>query len=302
MNEHHYHGEEESKYEYVLKEYSSAPSAEEIKEAVKRASEKFEKNRTSEIAKELFNCVDLTTLKYTDNAESVLQLTEKVNALDEKYPDLKNVAAICVYPNFAEIVSESLEVENVQVACVSGGFPSSQTFSEVKIAETALALQAGATEIDIVLSVGTFLDGDYESVCDEIQELKELCGEKSLKVILETGALATAENIKKAAILSIYSGADFIKTSTGKESPAATPEAAYVMCKTIKEYYEKTGRKIGFKAAGGINSVDEALLYYNIVEDTLGKDWLNNKLFRIGTSRLANMLLRTITGEENRDF
>ncbi|MBQ8734888.1 MAG: deoxyribose-phosphate aldolase [Bacteroidaceae bacterium] len=302
MNEHHYHGEEESKYEYVLKEYSSAPSAEEIKEAVKRASEKVEKNRTSEIAKELFNCVDLTTLKCTDNAESVLQLTEKVNALDEKYPDLKNVAAICVYPNFAEIVSESLEVENVQVACVSGGFPSSQTFSEVKIAETALALQAGATEIDIVLSVGKFLDGDYESVCDEIQELKELCGEKSLKVILETGALATAENIKKAAILSIYSGADFIKTSTGKESPAATPEAAYVMCKTIKEYYEKTGRKIGFKAAGGINSVDEALLYYNIVEDTLGKDWLNNKLFRIGTSRLANMLLSTITGEENRDF
>lgn len=302
MNEHHYHGEEESKYEYVLKEYSSAPSAEEIKEAVKRASEKVEKNRTSEIAKELFNCVDLTTLKCTDNAESVLQLTEKVNALDEKYPDLKNVAAICVYPNFAEIVSESLEVENVQIACVSGGFPSSQTFSEVKIAETALALQAGATEIDIVLSVGKFLDGDYESVCDEIQELKELCGEKSLKVILETGALATAENIKKAAILSIYSGADFIKTSTGKESPAATPEAAYVMCKTIKEYYEKTGRKIGFKAAGGINSVDEALLYYNIVEDTLGKDWLNNKLFRIGTSRLANMLLSTITGEENRDF
>ena len=232
----------------------------------------------------------------------MLQLTEKVNALDEKYPDLKNVAAICVYPNFAEIVSESLEVENVQVACVSGGFPSSQTFSEVKIAETALALQAGATEIDIVLSVGKFLDGDYESVCDEIQELKELCGEKSLKVILETGALATAENIKKAAILSIYSGADFIKTSTGKESPAATPEAAYVMCKTIKEYYEKTGRKIGFKAAGGINSVDEALLYYNIVEDTLGKDWLNNKLFRIGTSRLANMLLSTITGEEIRDF
>ncbi|MBQ7362035.1 MAG: deoxyribose-phosphate aldolase [Bacteroidaceae bacterium] len=302
MNEHHYHSEEESKYEYVLKEYSSAPSAEEIKEAVKRASEKVEKNRTSEIAKELFNCVDLTTLKCTDNAESVLQLTEKVNALDEKYPDLKNVAAICVYPNFAEIVSESLEVENVQVACVSGGFPSSQTFSEVKIAETALALQAGATEIDIVLSVGKFLDGDYESVCDEIQELKELCGEKSLKVILETGALATAENIKKAAILSIYSGADFIKTSTGKESPAATPEAAYVMCKTIKEYYEKTGRKIGFKAAGGINSVDEALLYYNIVEDTLGKDWLNNKLFRIGTSRLANMLLSTITGEEIRDF
>lgn len=294
----YYNSEEESKYQYVLNEYSNAPTNEEIEKAVKKAGEKVAKNKNTDTLKELFNCVDLTTLKCTDTAESVLQMTEKVNSLEDKYPDLKNVAAICVYPNFASIVSESLEVESVEVACVSGGFPSSQTFSEVKIAETALALQAGATEIDIVLSVGKFLDGDYESICDEIQELKDLCGEKSLKVILETGALKSAENIKKAAILSIYSGADFIKTSTGKESPAATPEAAYIMCKTIKEYYEKTGKKIGFKAAGGINSTDDALLYYNIVEETLGKEWLNNKLFRIGTSRLANTLLSEITGEE----
>lgn len=294
----YYNSEEESKYQYVLNEYSNAPTNEEIEKAVKKATEKVAKNKNIDTLKEIFSCVDLTTLKCTDNAESVLQMTEKVNSLEEKYPDLKNVAAICVYPNFASIVSESLEVESVEVACVSGGFPSSQTFSEVKIAETALALQAGATEIDIVLSIGKFLDGDYESVCDEIQELKDLCGEKRLKVILETGALKSAENIKKAAILSIYSGADFIKTSTGKESPAATPEAAYIMCKTIKEYYEKTGKKIGFKAAGGINSTDDALLYYNIVEETLGKEWLNNKLFRIGTSRLANTLLSEITGEE----
>ena len=294
----YYNSEEESKYQYVLNEYSNAPTNEEVEKAVKKAAEKVAKNKNADTLKELFSCVDLTTLKCTDNAESVLQMTEKVNSLEDKYPDLKNVAAICVYPNFASIVSESLEVESVEVACVSGGFPSSQTFSEVKIAETALALQAGATEIDIVLSVGKFLDGDYESVCDEIQELKDLCGEKTLKVILETGALKSAENIKKAAILSIYSGADFIKTSTGKESPAATPEAAYVMCKTIKEYYEKTGKKIGFKAAGGINSTDDALLYYNIVEETLGKEWLCNKLFRIGTSRLANTLLSEITGEE----
>lgn len=294
----YYNSEEESKYQYVLNEYSNAPTNEEIEKAVKKSAEKVAKNKNADTLKELFSCVDLTTLKCTDNAESVLQMTEKVNSLEDKYPDLKNVAAICVYPNFASIVSESLEVESVEVACVSGGFPSSQTFSEVKIAETALALQAGATEIDIVLSVGKFLDGDYESVCDEIQELKDLCGEKTLKVILETGALKSAENIKKAAILSIYSGADFIKTSTGKETPAATPEAAYVMCKTIKEYYEKTGKKIGFKAAGGINSTDDALLYYNIVEETLGKEWLCNKLFRIGTSRLANTLLNEITGEE----
>lgn len=294
---HNHNCEEQSRYETVLNQYSSAPGRDEIAQAVKRADETAEKNNTKEVLKEIYSCLDLTTLKCTDNAESVLAMTEKVNELEDKYPDLKNVAAICVYPNFANIVSQSLEVENVEVACVSGGFPSSQTFTEVKIAETALALQDGATEIDIVLNIGKFLSGDYESVCDEIQELKDLCGERTLKVILETGALQSAENIKKAAILSIYSGADFIKTSTGKESPAATPEAAYIMCSTIKEYYEKTGRKIGFKAAGGINSVKDALLYYTIVENTLGKEWLNNKLFRIGTSRLAATLLAEITAE-----
>ncbi|MBR5511571.1 MAG: deoxyribose-phosphate aldolase [Bacteroidaceae bacterium] len=289
--------EEQSKYEFVMNEYPETPSDEEIATAVKKAGEKVEKNRKKEILKEIYSCLDLTTLKCTDNAESVLAFTEKVNALDETHPDLKNVAAICVYPNFAGIVSQSLEVEGVEVACVSGGFPSSQTFPEVKIAETALALKEGATEIDIVMSVGKFLSGDYEGVCDEIQELKDLCGEKSLKVILETGALKNAENIKKAAILSMYSGADFIKTSTGKEAPGATPYAAYVMCKAIKEYYAKSGRKVGFKAAGGITSVEDALLYYNIVEDVLGKEWLNSKLFRIGTSRLAGTLLNEIAGE-----
>lgn len=289
--------EEQSKYEFVMNEYPETPSDEEIATAVKKAGEKVEKNRKKEILKEIYSCLDLTTLKCTDNAESVLAFTEKVNALDETHPDLKNVAAICVYPNFAGIVSQSLEVEGVEVACVSGGFPSSQTFPEVKIAETALALKEGATEIDIVMSVGKFLSGDYEGVCDEIQELKDLCGDKSLKVILETGALKSAENIKKASILSMYSGADFIKTSTGKEAPGATPEAAFVMCKAIKEYYAKSGRKVGFKAAGGITSIEDALLYYNIVEDVLGKEWLNSKLFRIGTSRLASTLLNEIAGE-----
>ena len=289
--------EEQSKYEFVMNEYPETPSDEEIATAVKKAGEKVEKNRKKEILKEIYSCLDLTTLKCTDNAESVLAFTEKVNELDETHPDLKNVAAICVYPNFAGIVSQSLEVEGVEVACVSGGFPSSQTFPEVKIAETALALKEGATEIDIVMSVGKFLSGDYEGVCDEIQELKDLCGDKSLKVILETGALKSAENIKKASILSMYSGADFIKTSTGKEAPGATPEAAFVMCKAIKEYYAKSGRKVGFKAAGGITSIEDALLYYNIVEDVLGKEWLNSKFFRIGTSRLAGTLLNEIAGE-----
>jgi deoxyribose-phosphate aldolase len=300
MSEHFnsHNGEEQSKYEFVLQEYAAATSDEQIATAIKNiADKKVEKNRNKEVLKTIYGCLDLTTLKCTDNAESVLKLTEKVNEFDDKHPDLGNVAAICVYPNFASIVSQSLEAESVEVACVSGGFPSSQTFTEVKIAETALALQDGATEIDIVINVGKLLSGDYESMCDEIQELKDLCGERKLKVILETGALKTAENIKKAAILSIYSGADFIKTSTGKESPAATPEAAYVMCSTIKEYYEKTGRKIGFKAAGGIATIDDALLYYSIVEEVLGKEWLNSKLFRIGASRLADTLADEITGE-----
>ncbi|MBQ3121473.1 MAG: deoxyribose-phosphate aldolase [Bacteroidaceae bacterium] len=295
---HHYDSNEESKYQYILDEYNAAPTEEEVATAIKKiAGEKVEKNRNKEVLKTVYSCLDLTSLKCTDNAESILTLTEEVNNFEEKYPDLKNVAAICVYPNFANIVSQSLEAESVEVACVSGGFPSSQTFSEVKIAETALALQEGATEIDIVLSIGKLLSGDYESLCDEIQELKDLCGDRTLKVILETGTLRSAENIRKAAILSMYSGADFIKTSTGKEAVGATPEAAYIMCRTIKEYHAKTGRKIGFKAAGGISTIDDALLYYTIVEETLGKEWLDSKLFRIGTSRLAATLLNEITSE-----
>ncbi|MBP3614600.1 MAG: deoxyribose-phosphate aldolase [Bacteroidaceae bacterium] len=300
---HHHHAEEESKYDYVLKEYTAAMSDAEVAAKVKEIIDtKVAGNNTPEVKRFLFNCIDLTTLKCTDSEESVLAFTEKVNEFDDRYPDLENVAAICVYPNFAKIVSQSLEVEKVGIACVSGGFPSSQTFQEIKVAETALALHDGATEIDIVLSVGKFLSGDYESVCDEIQELKSICGEKHLKVILETGALKTSENIKKASILSIYSGADFIKTSTGKESPAATPEAAYVMCNTIKEYYTKTGTKIGFKPAGGINCVNDALVYYTIVKEVLGEEWLTNELFRLGTSRLANLLLSEIVGEETKFF
>ena len=295
---HHYDSNEESKYQYILDEYSTAPTEEEVATAIKKITEeKVGKNRNKEALKTIYSCLDLTSLKCTDNAESILTLTEEVNNFEEKYPDLKNVAAICVYPNFANIVSQSLEAESVEVACVSGGFPSSQTFSEVKIAETALALQEGATEIDIVLSIGKLLSDDYESLCDEIQELKDLCGDRTLKVILETGILRSTENIRKAAILSMYSGADFIKTSTGKEAVGATPEAAYIMCRTIKEYHAKTGRKIGFKAAGGISTIDDALLYYTIVEETLGKEWLDSKLFRIGTSRLAATLLNEITSE-----
>ena len=299
-----YHDTEEtSKYNDALALSPTPLTDEQAKTRTANIIEKYvAENDTPEVKKQLFNCIDLTTLKTEDSEESVLKFTERVNDLENEYPDLKNVAAICVYPNFAKIVSQSLEVESVNVACVSGGFPSSQTFTEVKVAETALALADGASEIDIVIPVGKFLGGDYEGMCDEIEEIKSVCGDRHLKVILETGALKTAENIWKASILAMYSGADFIKTSTGKQEPAATPEAAYVMCQAIKAYHEKTGRKVGFKPAGGINSVNDALTYYTIVKEVLGKEWLNNTLFRIGTSRLANLLLSDIVGEEVKFF
>ena len=292
-----------TKYEAALAKYNTNLSDADVQARVASIIEnKVAENNTEEVKKLLFNCIDLTTLNSTDSDESVMKFTEKVNKFDNDFPDLKNVAAICVYPNFAEVVKNTLDVDGINIACVSAGFPSSQTFIEVKIAETAMALMEGADEIDIVISIGKFLSGDYETMCEEIQELKDTCKERHLKVILETGALKTASNIKKASILSMYSGADFIKTSTGKQQPAATPEAAYVMCEAIKEYYEKTGNKIGFKPAGGINTVNDALIYYTIVKEILGEEWLNNELFRLGTSRLANLLLSDIKGEDIKFF
>ena len=297
------HLHQPSKYDIALGKYETNLDDDKIARETAALIEKhLSENDTAEVKKFLFHCIDLTTLKCTDSEQSVMKFTEKVNEFDDKYPDLDNVAAICVYPNMAEIVNDTLEADHVNIACVSGGFPSSQTSTEVKVAETAMALHAGADEIDIVIPVGKFLEGDYEGMCDEIEELKEVCGDKHLKVILETGALKTASNIKKASILSMYSGADFIKTSTGKENPAATPEAAYVMCNAIKEYHRETGRKIGFKPAGGINTVKDALTYYTIVKEVLGKEWLNNQLFRLGTSRLANLLLSDILGQETKFF
>lgn len=274
-----------------------------VAEAVKEILDKhLEENRNEEVYKFLFNTIDLTTLKATDSPVSVSNFTEAVNRFEEEYPELPNVAAICVYPNFAQVVRAVLEVSSVDVACVSGGFPSSQTFQEVKIAETALAVEGGADEIDIVLNLGDFLDGDYESVCDEIAEQKAACNGRILKVILESGALKTAERIKAASVLSLYAGADFLKTSTGKEFPGASLEAAYVMMQAIKEYFEKTGRRVGFKAAGGVATTEEAIQYYTLAKEILGEEWLSNEYFRIGASRLANNLLSDILGREVKHF
>ena len=293
-----------SKIEEALKKYNLEVDDAQVKAAVmKIIAEKVPQNDTPEVKKFLFGSIELTTLKTTDSDESVLAFTERVNQFDAQYPDLPHVATICVYPCFAKVVSETLEVEGVEVACVSGSFPSSQALIEVKVAETAQAVKDGATEIDIVKPVGKFLSGDYESVCDDIAELKQTCGDDvAMKVILETGCLGTASNIKKASILSMYAGGDYIKTSTGKEKISATPEAAYVMCQAIKEYYDATGIQIGFKPAGGINSVTDALTYYTIVKEVLGEKWLTNKWFRMGTSRLANLLLSEIVGEETKFF
>lgn len=293
-----------SKYEQALSKYNVELDDAAVKAAVRDIiANKVAENDTLEVKKFLFGSIELTTLKTEDSDTSVMAFTERVNAFDNEYPDMPHVATICVYPCFAEIVKDTLEVEGVEIACVSGSFPSSQARIEVKVAETSLAVKDGATEIDIVMPVGKFLSGDYEGMCEDICELKNACGKDvAMKVILETGDIKTASNIKKASILSMYAGADYIKTSTGKEKVSATPEAAYVMCQAIKEYYDETGIQIGFKPAGGINTVMDAITYYTIVKEVLGEKWLTNKWFRLGTSRLANLLLSEIQGEEVKFF
>lgn len=280
-----------NRYNEAFAKYNMNIDSERIKKAVESIRNEASNENSKETLEQIFNCIDLTTLKPDDNDESVLKLVEKVNEFDERHPDIKNVASVCVYPCYASLVSKSLEADDVKTCCVSGGFPSAQTFFEIKIAETSMAIHDGAEEIDVVQNSGRLLDEDYETLAEETDEIKEICADKTFKVIIETGALKTLENVKKAALLAMYSGADFVKTSTGKEVPGADPESFYVMCQAVKEYAVQTGIQKGVKAAGGIRSVDEALLYYSIVKKVLGKEWLNNKLFRIGASSLANNLL-----------
>ena len=272
--------------------------AEEVKKIIARAPE-FE---TEETYRFLFSSIDLTTLSTEDSQKSVAAFTQRVNDFDNDHPDIKNVAAICVYSNFAEVVKTNLDVPGVDIAVVAGGFPSSQTFTSVKIADVALAVADGASEVDVVMNVGMFLDGNFEDLTDELIEMKHNMKGAKMKVILETGALKTAEAIKRASLLALYSDADFIKTSTGKIYPGASLEAAWVMCKCIKEYYDRTGRKVGFKAAGGVRTPEDAVKYYAIVKEVLGDEWLCHDLFRIGASSLANTILAKITGQEEKYF
>ena len=269
----------------------------EVEKAVLDIVEKSVKLKSREWYKLAFSCIDLTTLNSTDNHVQGEKMALKVSEFPVEFPGLPNVAAICIYPTLIETVKKHLKAPGVNLASVCAGFPSSQTFLEVKVMETQMAVAKGAEEIDIVLNLGNFLANDYPSTLQEISLLKKSCGAAHLKVILETGALKSYTSIWKASHLAMQAGADFIKTSTGKSEPAATPEAAWVMCSAIKSFYEKTNKKVGFKAAGGIVETDEALKYIAIVKEILGDEWLNNKLLRIGASRLANNLLTSIKGD-----
>lgn len=291
------------KYAQVLAQYETDLDDAVVKAEVEKiVAENFEKNNTPEVLKFSLGCIDLTTLNPTDNEARVAEFTRRVNAFEEAYPALPNVASICVYPNFAEVVHTMLDVSEVHTTVVAAGFPSSQTFPEIKVAECALAVQNGADEVDIVITVGEFLQGQYEEMCDTISECKSAVREAVFKVILETGALKTASNIMKASVLAMYADADFIKTSTGKLEPAATPEAVYVMCKAVKAYYEKTGRKVGVKVAGGVRTQEDAVKYYSIVQAVLGEEWLTKEYYRIGASSVANNLLSAIIGRPVKHF
>lgn len=292
------------KYQQVISETHVTASDTEVAAKVNEILDKhLAENNKPEVLRRIMNSIDLTTLKSTDSQRSVADFTEKVNAFAHEHADLPNVAAICVYPNFVPIVRTVLDCSDVDVASVSGCFPSAQSFIEVKVAEVSLAVEAGADEIDVVFGLGDYFDGDYEEVCDQLTEMKHACRDSLMKVILETGALKTAENIRNASILSLYSGADFLKTSTGKEYPGASLEAAYVMCECIKEYHKKTGTMVGFKVSGGVSTTAEALKYYTIVKEVLGEEWVSgNEYFRIGASRLANAVLSDILGEETKFF
>lgn len=287
-----------SKFDDLFKLYNCNLNDVEVKNNIDRIlADNFESNNNVEVYKQCLSQIDLTSLNGTDTNAQIIAMCEKVNGFKAAYPHLPNVGAICVYPSMVPVVKENLK-EDIGIASVAAGFPSSMTFIEVKVAETAMAVAEGATEIDVVISIGKFLEGNFEEMYEELTELKAACRNAHLKVIIESGALQSVSNIKKASLIAMAAGADFIKTSTGKIPVAATLEATYVMCSAIKEWYEKTGVKVAYKPAGGIVTTEDAVKHYTIVKALLGEEWLNDKMFRFGASRLANNLLTSIEGRE----
>lgn len=288
----------------ILEKYGYTPSEEKIGRSIELVAANLEGVKSSENYRKCFGLMDLTTLRAQDTPEYVTALVDKVNSLDEKWPGYPQPASICVYPSFASVVANGRRHRELGVTCVAGCFPASQSFIEVKALECAMAVESGADEIDIVLALNSFLAGDFEAAAAEIRAMREAvdtAAEKQgrrvvLKVILETGLLITPEKIATASFIAMENGADFIKTSTGKVDVNATPAAAYVMCECIKRYYEVTGRKVGFKAAGGVSTADDAICYYGIVRSILGEEWLNRDLFRFGVSRLGNSIMSAVEG------
>ena len=285
-------------YANHLSEYGAAPSQEQVANEVALLRETAKANHNAEVYKFCYSAIDLTTLSSCDSEQSVATFARRAAEFTLDYPHLPNVASICIYPPFVETVGLEIDATPLRITSVAGGFPSSQTFLEVKMLEVAMAIENGADEIDVVLNVGKMLSGALDEAANEIEVLREESEGATLKVILETGALCTPELIRQASLLAMHAGADFIKTSTGKIAVAATPEAAVVMCHAIKDYYAKSGHKVGFKAAGGIRTAEDAVLYYTIVKEILGEEWLTTDLFRIGASSLANNLLSAIEGKE----
>jgi deoxyribose-phosphate aldolase len=280
-------------YQKLIK---SCPSETEIRRGLKKVTSVLPVMPDKHLLMRILNVIDLTSLNTTDNKSHIIHLTGKVNSFSGRYSNIPNVAAICVYPNFVSVVKEKLTAKSVKISSVAGSFPTSQTFRSIKITECKMATEAGADEIDIVIPVGSFVGNDFTSVVDEIREIKAAIGDKTLKVIVESGLIGDYEQIFKASMIAMDAGADFIKTSTGKTAVSATPEAAFVMCRAISDFYAETGIRVGFKAAGGIANPSDAIFYYHIVNFCLGEDWLEKNLFRIGASRLANNILSEISG------
>ena len=278
-------------YQKLLK---SNISADKVRRGVGESVALYTGDERAGVLRAIFSFLDLTSLNMTDNSRIIRELTEKVSTFSRHFPGMKNVAAVCVFPNFVQPALLGLNNCGVRLAVVTAAFPTAQTFIEIKISETDIAVRNGADEVDVVLPVGTFMDKDYEAVIEELKALRQAAGDATLKVILETGILNDPELIYRASVIAMESGADLIKTSTGKSPVSATPEAAWVMCRAILDYYNETGIMIGFKAAGGIASQEDAIVYYNIVKNVLGEKWLDPALFRIGASRLANSILREL--------
>ena len=285
-------------YANHLSEYDAAPTLAQVISEVESLRIAAQTNYNADVYKFCYAAIDLTTLSPCDSEQSVAEFARRAAEFTLDYPHLPNVASICVYPPFVETVGLEIDATPLRITSVAGGFPSSQTFLEVKMLEVAMAIENGADEVDVVLNVGKIISGSLDEAANEIEVLREESEGTTLKVILETGALQSPELIRQASLLAMQAGADFIKTSTGKIDVAATPEAAVVMCHAIKDFYQKSGKRVGFKAAGGIRTAQEAALYYTIVKEILGQEWLTTDLFRIGASSLANNLLSAIEGKE----